>query len=65
VIIDDPSVSRIHALLQRSERSYQLVDLHSYNGVMVNGTRVQAEHLLQDGERLNIGPKEFIYTVPD
>lgn len=65
VIIDDPSVSRIHALLQQTGRGYQLVDLHSYNGVMVNETRIQAEHLLRDGERFKIGPKEFIYIVPD
>lgn len=48
------SVSKHHALLKHNGTDYVLLDLHSTNGVIVNGRRDVAHHL-QDGDRITLG----------
>ena len=54
VSIDDDQVSREHAKIERSEEGFVIVDLNSTNGTLVNGVAIES-HLLQDGDRLQIG----------
>src|SRR3954464_14817270 len=51
---DDPTVSRRHAMLHRSEGVARVLDDRSLNGVFVNGERVDL-HTLSDGDELTIG----------
>jgi pSer/pThr/pTyr-binding forkhead associated (FHA) protein len=55
--VDEPSVSREHAMVRR-DTSGQLIaeDLGSRNGTHVNGARVDRQ-ALRVGDRINIGPK--------
>jgi DNA-binding NtrC family response regulator len=55
--IDDPSVSRQHALLRRDGGSIELRDLGSSNGVRVNGERLEADYWteLEIGQSAEIG----------
>lgn len=55
VCLDDPSVSRRHAILATDgERSPRVLDDRSLNGVLVNGRRVDFAEL-QPGDELAIG----------
>lgn len=53
--LEDPSVSRRHALLVRTPREQlRIIDDRSINGVYVNGERVEWEQL-DDGDELLVG----------
>ena len=59
--LNDPKVSRYHARVVREGDGYVLTDLGSANGTLVNGVRLAAPHVLQDGELISIGDAEFAY----
>ena len=56
--IESSSVSRHHALVLTNARDVIIEDLHSTNGVLVNGRKV-ARQLLTDGDILTIGEAHF------
>jgi chromosome segregation ATPase len=56
--IESSSVSRHHALVLTHSRDVIIEDLHSTNGVIVNGRKV-ARQLLTDGDILTIGEAQF------
>ncbi len=50
-------ISRQHCLLKvQMDGQISIRDLGSVNGTLVNGARVLGERLLQDGDRLELGP---------
>lgn len=53
--LTERNVSRNHARLVKRNGSYIVEDLGSYNGVMVNGERVDAAAELSSGDQLSIG----------
>ena len=56
VVIDaDPTVSRLHAVLERFPAGWCIRDLASRNGTFVNGERVLAECRLRPGDELRLG----------
>jgi predicted component of type VI protein secretion system len=57
--LDDPLVSRKHALLVVSPDSVLIKDLGSRNGVVVNGTKIDTSRVLLDGDRIVIGSQEM------
>jgi chromosome segregation ATPase len=56
--VESSSVSRHHALVLTNSRDVIIEDLHSTNGVLVNGRKV-ARQLLTDGDILTIGEAQF------
>jgi chromosome segregation ATPase len=56
--IESSSVSRHHALVLTHSRDVIIEDLHSTNGVLVNGRKVTRQ-LLTDGDILTIGEAQF------
>ena len=61
--LPDPSVSRHHGLFRRRDGAWEVVDLQSSNGVLVNGDRVQA-HRLADGDRITLGQVRLTFRDP-
>ncbi len=60
LVIDDPSVSRLHARLTVQAGAFHLVDLRSSNGTFVNGQRIdQAD--LRSGDLVRFGNLEFLF----
>ena len=59
VMIDDGLVSRMHARISVRDESVVVEDLHSTNGVYVNGVRITHSALLREGDRLLIGTTEI------
>ena len=54
VRLDDPTVSRRHALIVRHPQGVRLLDDRSLNGVFVNEARVESR-ILHDGDEIIIG----------
>ncbi len=61
IYLPHPSVSRYHALLERSTNGLLLRDLGSVNGIFVGGKRVADSSVVREGERVGIGP--FLFTL--
>ncbi|MEQ9323234.1 MAG: FHA domain-containing protein, partial [Polyangiaceae bacterium] len=52
---DDDGTSRQHAVLERYDDRYAIIDQGSSNGTFVAGKPVQ-RHVLADGDLVNVGP---------
>jgi adenylate cyclase len=66
IVIDDTSISRKHAMLQRLENGHIfLVDLGSSNGTFVNERRVSVPVTLRPDDRITFGATRCRFTVPD
>ena len=57
--LDDPLVSRRHALLVVSGNQVTVQDLGSRNGVLVNGERIEGVVTVLEGDRILIGAQEM------
>jgi pSer/pThr/pTyr-binding forkhead associated (FHA) protein len=60
VVISDPSVSTMHAKLQRREALWILTDLGSTNGTFVDGQPVRRVSL-RDGTRVTLGRTTLVF----
>ena len=61
---DDPSVSRVHAVLERIGDEWTLVDDgSSRNGSFVNGQRVHGRQLLHDGDVVRVGDTHLVFRA--
>jgi diguanylate cyclase (GGDEF)-like protein len=58
--IDDTSLSRQHCRIRLTNGSYFVEDLGSRNGTMVNGLRIQAPQLLEDGALVQLAASTII-----
>ncbi len=66
IVIADRQVSRFHARLTRNRESVTVEDLGSKNGTYVNGERIEGEHVLEDGDVLQIALIQgFLFFVSD
>ena len=62
VQIEDPNVSRQHAMIEFLTGQYYIVDMGSTNGVEVDGRRVQRVRLA-DGSRFTIGETTVTFST--
>jgi pSer/pThr/pTyr-binding forkhead associated (FHA) protein len=65
VIIADPSVSTMHAKLQRREAVWVLTDLGSTNGTFVEGERLTGEMPLSPGTTIKFGDVAALFEPLD
>jgi ABC transport system ATP-binding/permease protein len=61
VQLNDPMVSRRHAVVEESADGFRVLDLYSRAGSFVNGRRFD-EHQLIIGDQLQLGPFCFVFT---
>ena len=72
VVIDDPAISRRHALVRAVGGLVEIDDLDSLNGTWVNGRRIEATTQLQPGDVVRLGssvleleaPQRLVVAVP-
>lgn len=63
--IMDPKVSRKHFQIRKDEDKYAILEFKSTNGVYVNGTKIEGEQFLQDGDRIQIGDTVLGFCLVD
>jgi len=61
LLIDEPVVSRSHALLYRIDRRYFVQDTGSRNGTLVNGRRINRPTELSAGDMIGIGRSQIVF----
>ena len=62
VVIDwDPTVSRLHAILEPVASNWLVRDLDSTNGTFVNGERLLGERPLHNGDELRVGRTNLLF----
>jgi DNA-binding CsgD family transcriptional regulator len=57
----DPTLSRLHAVLERYGAGWCVRDLDSRNGTLVNGQRIWRERPLRSGDELRVGATRLVY----
>lgn len=62
IILPDPSVGKRHASIRIQQKTYQLEDLQSVNGVFVNGQKILKVHL-KDGDSIRLGSSEMQFRI--
>ncbi len=60
--LPDPSLSRQHCRLSPREKRWHIEDLHSTNGVYVNGQHVQQRHELKAGDLITLGHVQLLFS---
>jgi hypothetical protein len=61
--LDDPLVSRRHALLHVSDDEVVVEDAGSRNGVLVNRARIEGRTRVGDGDTVTIGAQEMVISA--
>lgn len=64
VPVIDPSVSRKHCVLRREDTRFQIKDLESRNGTLVNGVAIK-DHWLRHGDEIATGDSVFLFLVEE
>jgi pSer/pThr/pTyr-binding forkhead associated (FHA) protein len=60
ILLDDVTVSRLHAMVRRRPDGLYIEDADSLNGTYVNRRRIES-HRLADGDELQIGKFKLTY----
>ncbi len=63
IVLNDPDVSRHHAVIIDTGSSFMITDLRSANGVEVQRQRIRTTTNLADGDHIGIGDHEFIFEI--
>ncbi|MCA1964792.1 MAG: FHA domain-containing protein [Prosthecobacter sp.] len=64
IVLDCPSVSGHHAIIEMDERGCTLIDQQSSNGTRVNGVNVE-EAVLKEGDRIGFGDIQAVFYAGD
>jgi hypothetical protein len=60
-LVDDPNVSRLHAVLERFPAGWSIRDLGSRNGTFVNGQRLMSAATLRAGDEIRLGQVRVVF----
>jgi DNA-binding CsgD family transcriptional regulator len=63
VVLDDPLVSRLHAVIDRYPGGWAIRDLGSKNGTSVNGQEIHGERALRPGDEIAVGESRLIFRT--
>jgi pSer/pThr/pTyr-binding forkhead associated (FHA) protein len=61
VLPGDPTVSRLHAVLEQFPAGWCVTDLGSSNGTFLNGERIWAQQRLRHGDEVRIGRTRLLF----
>jgi predicted component of type VI protein secretion system len=63
VVSADPTVSRIHAVIEDYEIGWAIRDVGAANGTFVNDERVESERILHHGDEIRLGGTRLVYRA--
>jgi pSer/pThr/pTyr-binding forkhead associated (FHA) protein len=58
----DPTVSRLHAILENHGSAWSIRDVGSRNGTFVNGEKIAFEQVLRPGDEVRIGKSRLVFV---
>jgi predicted component of type VI protein secretion system len=61
IVVEDRTVSRLHAVFERLPGGWTVRDLGSRNGTFLNGTRLGELTVLRPGDKVRLGSAEAIF----
>lgn len=61
IVLDDPTVSALHAALDRVGSKWLIRDLGARNRTKLNGDELTFQHQLRDGDEISIGRARLVY----
>jgi pSer/pThr/pTyr-binding forkhead associated (FHA) protein len=64
IVLDDVTVSRIHALILKESNTWKITDKGSLNGTYVNFIRI-SDTKLSAGDDIQIGKYRFTFLLPE
>ncbi len=64
IVLDDRTLSRFHARIEKREDAYVVIDLGAQNGVHKNGERIEKESALESGDRIELGKYVAVFEQP-
>lgn len=65
VILPLPAVSRFHAVIAKKTKDWVVTDTFSKNGVFVNGEKIEAKAVIEDGDVIKIGSVELKFECAE
>ncbi len=63
VVLEDSGISRRHAEIRPLEGGWEIEDLGSTNGVILNGREIRGPHELTDGDSIEFGSTEARFEL--
>jgi pSer/pThr/pTyr-binding forkhead associated (FHA) protein len=63
IFLDDQTVSRNHALINKENNNYYIKDVNSLNGTYVNLENVVDKRMLQNDDVINIGKFQLTFFI--
>jgi ATP/maltotriose-dependent transcriptional regulator MalT len=63
VLASDPTVSRLHAVLERFAGGWCVRDLAARNGTFVNGQRLLGDRQLRNGDEIRLGATRLMFRA--
>jgi uncharacterized protein YbaR (Trm112 family) len=61
LVLDDPAISRLHAMIFHDQNGAGILDLVSKNGTYVNGEEVESKSL-QNGDLVEVGSSKMVFA---
>lgn len=61
LVLDDPAISRLHAMMFHDQNGAGVLDLVSKNGTFVNGEEVESKSL-QNGDLVEVGSTKMVFA---
>ncbi len=65
IVVDERTVGRWHATIERRGQSFWIRDEGSVNGTFINDQRVTTEHPLKHGDMVRVHRHEFEFVIPE
>ncbi len=61
IVLSDPTVSRLHAVVVCTKEGWYITDLRSHAGIRVNGKKTEKKAFIKTGDAVSLGAVTLIF----